>query len=123
MKHTVTFDIEVPEDWIEFLVRYSDLFGSNYCGYWLRGIEHDSDGWIAWEHNDQSLSMSAETEMLAAWRAGCLMPGFFRIDRAMAIKAYIEGVKRWGVDWYKDGDGPRYDVVVQMALLGEVRYG
>jgi hypothetical protein len=35
----------------------------------------------------------------------------------------VEGVKRWGESWYVDGDGPRYDVAVQLALLGEERYG
>lgn len=34
-----------------------------------------------------------------------------------------EGVKRRGVHWYEEGDGNDYDIALQMALLGEVRYG
>ena len=30
---------------------------------------------------------------------------------------------RWGEDWFSNADTESYDVVIQMALLGEIRYG
>ena len=46
-----------------------------------------------------------------------------RLDRAAALRAWEEGAKRWGVAWYEDVDANREDVVVQLALLGETKYG
>lgn len=53
---------------------------------------------------------------------GNLPKGWYLLDRNTAIRAWCEGVKRWGMDWYEEVDAEREDVVVQLALLGEVRY-
>ena len=42
--------VQVPqEDWIDFLIHHPDIFATNYCGYWMRGIEVDGcSGWLCW---------------------------------------------------------------------------
>lgn len=123
----VTVTVTVDEDWIEFLTKHPDIFGRDYCGYWLRGVEHDDErGWLVWEDDEEHRKGDepGAAEAVAAWQAGEALPeGWYRLDRALAIKAWGEGVKRSGVDWYENGDGVAYDCAVQMALLGEVRYG
>ena len=52
-----------------------------------------------------------------------LPKGWFRLDREAALRAWEEGIKRWGVGWYEHTDSNREDVVIQLALLGEIRYG
>jgi hypothetical protein len=126
MKTTVTYEVEVPEeDWIGFLTKYNDIFGRNYCGYWLRGVEHDAS-WLCWEDDEEHRpgDEPQRRKALAAWRAGTALPsGWHRLDRDTAVRAYHEGCKRWGADWFENGDGERYDVVIQLALLGEIKYG
>lgn len=124
---SVTITVKVDPEWIEFLTKYSDIFGSPYyAGYWLFGVERDDAlGWLAYEHGDDRRPSDRECKrVVALWRAGEPLPErWFRLDRAAAIKAWGEAVKRYGVDWYEKADGAVYDVAVQMALLGEVRYG
>jgi hypothetical protein len=125
VKVTAAFEVEVEQIWIDYLTKYPDIFGPA-CGYWLRGIEHDEHGWLAWE-DDEKHFRGREPDREAAiqaWKEGRQLPPYwFRIDRDAAIRAWIEGVKRWGKDWYNDVDAEREDVVVQLALLGEIRYG
>lgn len=124
----VEVEVEVPEeDWILFLIQHPDIFGRNYCGYWLRGVEHDPKlGWLCWEDDEQHRCDKEPDRAwaLAAWRSGSDLPtGWFRLDRAAAERAFGAGCKRWGADWFEQGDATRYDVVLQLALLGEIRYG
>lgn len=129
-KITVEITCEVDNDWIEFLTRYSDIFMTGYCGYWMYGMERDDAlGWLCFEH-DEELSvrdvaaLPAYDEVVALWRSGATLPAkWYRLDKAACVKAYAEGVKRYGTDWYENGDATTYDVVVQMALLNEVVYG
>jgi hypothetical protein len=109
--------------------RQITIFGRGYCGYWLRGVERDASlGWLCWEDDEQH-SFDAEpdrAEALRAWRAGEPLPkGWYRLNEETAVRAFVEGVKKWGPAWFdgEHGDGNGYDVVIQMALLGEVRYG
>jgi hypothetical protein len=127
LTHTFQVTIEIDEAWIEYLTQHSDIFGRLYAGYWLRGVEHDKyRGWLCWE-DDEEHRKGEEPDReaaLKAWEAGETLPErWFRLDRAMAIRAWIEGVKRWGVDWIDGTDATREDVVVQLAMLGEIRYG
>lgn len=123
----VEVPVEVPADWFEYCFA-SDLFYTNRCGYWMRGVAFDSAlGWLAWEHNDErppSDEASAEVEL--KWRAGEVLPErWHRLDREAAARAWCEGVKRGGFDWWggEYGDAGGEDVAVQKALLGEVCYG
>ena len=127
-EHTFTITVTINPSWIEYLTKYPDIFDSNAAGYWLRGAEHDPElGWLCWE-DDEKCAHGEEpnrVEAYEAWKARLdpLPHGWFRLDRAAAIRAWEEGVKRWGVDWYEKADSTSQDVVVQLALLGEVRYG
>lgn len=126
----LTLDVDVPEDWVVDFFLNSDLFSRSYCGYWLRGMVRYRDGsWLAFEHGDDAPPGVVPLAVRRANRAGAELPqGWHRLDRTAAVRAYLEGVKRWGVEWYTGrgehrADSTSYDVVVQLALLGEVRYG
>jgi hypothetical protein len=126
LRVTANFEVAIDPDWIEYLTVDPDIFGAA-CGYWLRGVERDAAlGWLVWE-DDNKCRHGEEpnaAEAVAAWREGKpLPPHWFKLDKDAAIRAWIEGVKKWGVDWYDQVDAEREDVVVQLALLGEIRYG
>lgn len=128
MKIKVKFELEVEvpqEEWIDFLTQYRDIFARNYCGYWLRAVEWDSKlGWLVWEHDENWELPSNVKEVEHNWQRGLAVPKhFYCLNEAMAIKAFEEGVKKWGEDWFENGDAGRYDFVLQLAMLGEHRYG
>ncbi len=127
MTDTATVTSDVDPEWVEYCTQYADLLERDHCGYWLRGVERDDAlGWLTWEDDEQhSPGEEPEREAaIAAWRAGAELPkGWYRLDRDAAVKAWGAGVKKWGVDWYEDADAHSYDCVIQMALLGEHRYG
>ena len=118
---------ENEKDWLALVTVHSELFSNDYCGYWLRGVDQDEKlGWLAWEDDEQHLfgDEPQEEKALKAWKEGRSLPeGWFRMDKALAKKAWNIGVREYGVHWYEDGDATTYDVVLQLALLGEVRYG
>lgn len=128
---TVRLEMTPDEEWVDFVCGekgYADIFGHNYCGYWMRGMEHDPKlGWLVYEHGDErkpDKKYAAEVEKL--WREGKPLPPFwFRLDRRAALLAQAHGAAKWGAHWYGDAhtDATSYDVVIQLALLGEVRYG
>jgi hypothetical protein len=126
----MTIKVKVPkEGWIDYLTKNIDIFMTNYCGYWMRGVRHASEmGWLCWEHGDHRRPHGTEPNYRAAvkaWEANEPLPeSWHRLDEAAAIKAYWKGVELWGLSWFEDkGDADTYDVVVQYALLGELRYG
>jgi len=119
-----------PEGWIEDATN-QDMFRRDHCGYWLRGVEYDKRlGWLCWEEDTDGDRPPFGNEpnryvAIDTWRAGGDLPsGWHRLDRATATRAYVEGVKRYGVEWYDspDSDASRYDILIQLALLGEIRY-
>lgn len=127
---TVTIDIEVPPHWVKELTQYNDAFAWNTCGYWMYGMEHDAElGWLCYEHDEKWTVRQVEAryregyeDIVAAWRGGApLPPGWYRLDTNAAIEAYVWAVKRYGTN--TTIDAPRKDTVIQLALLGEVRYG
>jgi hypothetical protein len=127
-KHTFTLTVDLDPFWVEYLTQNSDIFYTSYAGYWLRGAAHDpTRGWLCWESCEKQYRFDHEpdrSEALRAWEAGEPLPdGWHRLDTAAALRAWEEGVKRWGVNWYDKTDSEREDVVVQLALLGEIRYG
>jgi hypothetical protein len=124
---TVTITSEVDPLWIEYITTNTDLFSSNYCGYWLRGAEHDDAlGWLVWESLGKPTfdKEPNRRKALAAWRKGGPLPeNWFRFDAAFALKSWGEGVKMRGEKWFENGDANTYDAVIQQALFGEQRYG
>lgn len=128
----VEFEVKVNPDWIDLLINHNDMFMTNYCGYWLSGMERDRNGggWLVHEHSDtddsayEAAKLPEYPAIVQAWKKNQPLPdGWFRLNEAAAIKAYVEGVKQYGVDWFEFGDADSYDIVIQLALLGEVRYG
>lgn len=122
---------EIDRGWIDFVTGgpsgYGDVFAPTYCGYWLFGVEHDQSlGWLAFElaGDVRRPGDKASADAVKLWRDGAaLPPRFFRLDAALAAKAWIEGFKHGGAGWYAHGDGAVYDSAIQRALFGEARYG
>lgn len=126
-KSTVTVQIEsvVDEEWIDFVVGYADVFGRNYCGYWALGVQRDRElGWLVYEQENGEVPSDKKCDAVTkAWKEGKPIPkGWHRLNRDACVKAWAEGVKRWGEKWYDNGDADSYDYAIQMALLGEHRY-
>jgi hypothetical protein len=129
----VTITSEVDPEWIDLAVNCNDLFMYGYCGYWMCGMEHTKkNGWLCYEFEaggDQptireAREMPEYKNILKAWRAGEPLPEHWhRLDEAMAVRAWVEGVKRDGQGWYENGDANTYDCAMQMAMLGEIVYG
>jgi hypothetical protein len=129
------------DEFVKDFVLNVDLYASCYCGYWLRGegvIEDDS--WLAADMLEVCKDQTGKTSNMVVdlsevderaedvarlALAGELLPkGWHVINRTVGEKAYAIGERRWGEDWMATkGDSGTYDIVVQEALLGEVRYG
>ncbi len=130
---TLRVDVLVPAkellDWTQFLTKYSDIFRTDHIGYWAFG-ERVPGGWLAYEQPSDDGRRPTDT-MIAAVKGFYrnnsrdlpLPKPWFLIDRAFAERAFIEGIKRGGASWYEHGDANDYDCAVQMAALGEIRYG
>jgi len=122
----VTLDTMVDPDWMR-AASDREVFAYSCCGYWARGVEQQSDlGWLIWEAVEKCRpgEEPARDEALAAWRARTALPeGWLRLDGAAAQRAWVAGVRRWGESWFQRADQHRYDTVLQLALLAEVRYG
>ena len=131
LSHTFSITVAIDSFWVDYLTGYTDIFGPQYVGYWMCGVDrHPERGWLCWEfagpHGGRCRRGEEpdREEAIRAWALGQPLPkGWYRLDRATALRAWEEGVKRWGVDWYAQVDAPREDLVLQLALLGEVRYG
>lgn len=117
--------VTVNPEWTDYVTQEVDIFLTTYCGYWMRGMENDPAlGWLVFEHGEEMSPNKTPPKVMAAWREGGPLPEkWYRIDKAAAEKAWLEGVKRSGQDWYENGDAVAYDCALQMALLGEIRYG
>lgn len=127
MKTTkVSIEIEVPEDWVEFVLSGRELFSQQYCGYWARVLDRRDDALLVFDH-EGGPSEFDDTTILQAFRMRkqyAVPRHFYVLDRAAALHAYAEGVKRYGDAWVpRKGDAITYDVVIQVALLGKVVYG
>ena len=135
-KVSVTLEVEVDNDWIEYCTKYNDLFMPGYCGYWMCEMEHDEElGWLCYEYDwggdevkpisDVRIDPTYDT-IVEDWRAGKVLPDhWYRLNQETAVQSWVAAVKRYGTDWYTNGqsDATTYDVAVQTALLGEVVYG
>jgi hypothetical protein len=127
LQHTFTLTVAVDPFWVEYLTQNVDIFNRKYAGYWAYGAVLDPElGWLVCDTvAADEVPSDADCDLAEArWRAGEPLPAhWYRLGRSAALRAWEEGVKRWGVDWYDHTDAEREDVVVQLALLGEVRYG
>lgn len=152
MKHTITLEIDhtptVPEPadfdaayaamhaahdrgdhrehWILDCIHGNDRFMAGCVGYWASGVcRAIHAGWLVFEQCDESDASIAEAhEVRALDIAGKTLPkGWHVLDRAAAGRAYDLMCARQGLGWYGGADASDYDVALQLALLGEVRYG
>lgn len=147
----VNLEVKVDPAWIKLCVAHPDMFGFDYIGHWGRGIQiiangKKSVGWLVWEfEEDEQLSALMAREgvsflnqlddeeldklhqpALEAYAAGKPLPKYYHaLDEDGAKRAWVEGVKRYGEDWYErpQTDANTYDAVLQLALLGEIKYG
>ena len=135
---SVTIQSTVAAGWITHVTGdaegYSDIFMRDYCGYWLCGVTHgrhhgDPDlGWLAYDYvnnEDRNYTDEERHNAIQAWKAREPLPNnFYALNQDLATKAWAEGVKKDGVEWFEDGDGNTYDNAVQRAIFnGEVVYG
>lgn len=146
MKVSVTLDIDVDDGWIEFCTKETDLFLNYHIGYWGHGVRPTGrkNAWLVWEGEEDprlaDLLAKGEISFLNqlsdkackllhktaqdAVKNGTPLPQYYHLlDAAAAGKAWAEGVKKYGLDWYENADSNVYDCVVQLALLGEIKYG
>jgi hypothetical protein len=130
LKHTFTITVDVDPRWVDYITQHNDIFGRTYyAGYWARGVDNDPVyGWLVAECDEDERwpGEDEEERVKALWRAGSdLPPRWYVLDRGAALRMWEEGVKRFGVEWYggHHHDGACEDVLLQLALLGEVRYG
>ncbi len=121
---TVVIASEVSTDWTENVFLNVDLLMRQYCGHWMESVDYSSSlGRLVREGDEADRSEDVEQAAILAWRAHAPLPnGYHRLDRGTSAKAWAEGVKKWGEDWYENGDGDAYDYVAQKALFGKVKY-
>jgi len=129
--------VEIPrEDWVDYLTQEVDIFMTTYIGYWGMGVRpllpdgsDDETRWLVVEDTDDLGEKAVQKRVVAASSAllaGTQLPeGVHLLDEAAAIRAYVIACQRWGANWMNGGHGDAngYDVAIQLALLGEVRYG
>lgn len=133
LRMQVTLDVAIPvADWIDWLTRARHVLDDDRCGHWARGWQFAStdDGLLLYAdpdhaHRGRDAPTSYEAALLALAEGEPLPEGWYHLDRSAAIRAYIEGVKQYGVGWFTspyDCDRDEIDHVIQRALLGEYRY-
>jgi len=122
--HTLTLQVEIPVRFVSDMVNTRDIFSNDQSGYWAYGMRcPDGLGWLIFEQVDGAPQESSIARAKLHWRDHKPLPeGWHLLDDAVAIRAWCEGVKRWGVNWFDQVDGGRRDVVLQLSLLGELRY-
>ena len=123
MKLTVAIESNEVDEFVKELTKSSDIFRRDHCGYWLVGIEcHILRGWLAF---DGESGCQRDDEMaIVRWNLNKSLPqGYYRLDYEFAIKAWIEGAKKYGVEWFGTLGSNARDFAVQMAMFGEVVYG
>lgn len=127
VERTFMMTVQVPQEWIDYLTRERDIFGRpHHAGYWLFGAAQDDElGWLVYEHDDNRPTEVERLTVEGLWRSGAeLPPKWYRLDKAAAMRAWEIATKRWGeLGWPDFRDGPHEDEVMQLTLLGEIRYG
>lgn len=129
----VSIQVEVDEKWVDLVVKHGDLFQHSYCGYWAFGLQQDRKrGQIIrdtqtspFPYGDTEASDARDFVAIERWLAKKpSVEPYYYWDRALAKRAFGEGVRIWGQHWFKDAraDAHRYDVVIQQALFGQQRY-
>jgi len=141
---TVTVQRAVPVDDIaemaDFLLRYPDVFGTGYIGYWaygiqLRDLDRTTAGWLVCEMHDEEQPTANEARAIEAHftatgerKFGYTGKRNFTVYLLDEI-AVIEICKQLaianinGTGGPLDYDGHSLDYAIQVALLGSQVYG
>jgi len=122
---------KLRDEYIEDVALNVDQFRVEYSGYWARGVRFvKARGWLVWEDDESHLQGEEpeRAEAVRSWRLGAdrtLPSGWYVWNRETAKEAYAIGERLWGERWYENPgtDANNYDAVMQLVLLGEVRYG
>lgn len=124
---TTTLTLAVPQFWIDYVTRDSDVFGlTSHCGYWAYGAHRTPAGWLVYVPAIEGSRPSAEDTQAerCAWKGNHpAAPNWYRWDRAFAIRVYAEGVRHYGEPKFANWDGPMADYAIQQALFGKQVYG
>ncbi len=135
-----TIDPKDAAEMADFLLNWSDVFSTDYIGYWAHGIRMRQpgtklkDGWLAVECDDMDAPPNREQTMAAAkhfretgerrFERGSHI--FHRLDletcREVCRQLAIRNVKHNHTRDLLDYDGSSLDCAIQIALLGEVTY-
>lgn len=132
--HTTTIVSTVDPEWIRFVTGgteggFAEVFFAGCAGYWLRCVGHDPQlGYLAFEHGGDRDLFPADTARIVAvdcWREGtALPPGWHRLDLSLACRAWEEGVRAHGEQWFASGVTSYRDEAIQRACFaGELIYG
>jgi hypothetical protein len=97
-------------------------------GYWAYWAYFDEGVWLIVDVETYGKRVTPEyAEMLRGMHGrGEPLPSHVHLfDRDKAGEAFRQGIARWGVEWWGDRnhDATRDDLVIQLAVLGEERYG
>jgi hypothetical protein len=107
-----------------------DIFRSRqYSAYWAMPVSFQKGkGWLLCEMDNEERTEdereTAHEEATALWKDNLPLPaGYYAFGAEQAEAAFRVGLVHKGESWYENGDADDYDYVVQMTLLGEMRYG
>ena len=141
-------EVEIPEkefnQFFEFLLGTPNFWGhtifSRYYACWAIPVtvkKFKDNNEVIFRHNDAIVIFAFHDgdydnfleyardnfkEVIKAFKAGQELPDdFYKIDREVALRAYLEGVQLLGWDWTnsEQADGSTYDEVLQLALGGD----
>lgn len=129
-----TMEVEIPgpvfEEFVLFVFNCPDFLC--YIDHWAAPVyENDvqcanEEGLLIVERDE--VEEDDETSIIKAvkaWRAKKKLPRYFHaITREVCLKAYLEGVRLYGVKWHEhpDCDMHTYDMAFQHALLPSNRW-
>ena len=128
IKHTFSTEVDIDPDFVEYLTKFNDIFQQNRSGTGPSGRQ--GQGRLAtslfrsgWRRRDAHRQAIREAKSCyGGAHDGNLPKGWYVLDRDAAIRAWCEGVERWGVEWYEDVDAERETSSCSRAP-GEIRYG
>lgn len=116
------------DSWLDQVISF-EVF--TWIEYWALRVASGNSDHLIYDRLSESPSVSNVhrskllTQAENAWvKENKLPKGFYVLNEEVAINAYKEGVKKFGLNWMVDSkaDRHRYDAMIQMALFGEVRY-
>lgn len=124
----MTVRVVVDPGWVTYVTGgdegYKDVFMYGASGFWAKRLAWDKERGFLVTDEETYIPPHVIKEVIRKWKAGEQIPeGFYAFDKALAGKAWIEGMKVNGASWYEDGDADDYDNAIQRALFGEVAYG